>query len=113
MTPKRDGIKEILESGQFPQCNTAACRDHDHIPPEKRVLDPMNFKGEAVKEREFEEHVQHRRKLVREAGSGKDFRMSHSVPADLFHGKIRETGDKEYWNDPSNLRRHKSCEVDP
>ncbi len=109
----RDGIKEILESGQFPTLNTAACRDHDHIPPEKRVFDAVGYQGEARKERAFAEHVQHRRKLVREAGSGKDFRMSHSVPADLYHGKIRETGDPDYWNDPTNLRRHRSCEVDP
>jgi hypothetical protein len=113
MKPKRDGIKEILESGQFPATNTAACRDHDFIPHDKRVIDPMNFKGEVTKEREFEEHIQKRRRLVRDAGSGKDFRMSHSVPADLFHGKIRETGDENYWDDPTNLRRHKSCEVDP
>lgn len=109
----RDGIKEILESGQFPTLNTSACRDHDFIPHEKRVFDDQDLRGEASKEKSFEKHVQHRRRLVRDAGSGKDFRMSHSVPADLYHGKIRETGDEDYWNDPANLRRHKSCEVDP
>lgn len=108
----KDGIKQILESGQFPSVNTAACRDHDFIPHEKRVLDLTDRRSEAVKERAFEEHVQNRRKLVREAGSGTNYRMTHSVPADLYHGKIRETGDKHYWDDPGNLKRHRSCEVD-
>lgn len=109
----KDGIKEILESGQFPTTNTAACRDHDYIPPEKRVFDPMQPRSEVAKERAFEKHITFRRRLVREAGSGTDFRMRYSIPADLYHGKIRETGDPNYWDDPVNLRRHKSCEVDP
>ena len=29
-----------------------------------------------------------------------------------IHGKIKETGDKEYWSDPANMRRHESCRVD-
>ena len=112
MKPKKNGIQEILESGQFPGINTSACRDHDNIPPEKRVVDMVDRRGEVAKERAFHKHIQERRNLVREAGSGTDYRMTHSVPADLFHGKIRETGDKNYWDDPKNRNRHKSCEVD-
>lgn len=112
MKPKKNGIQEILESGQFPGINTSACRDHDNIPADKRVFDQTDRRGEVAKERAFQKHITHRRDLVNRAGSGKDYRMTHSVPADLFHGKIRETGDKQYWEDPKNRDRHKSCEVD-
>ncbi len=106
----KNGIEEILRSGKFPSIDTSACRDHDYIPPEKRVLDLTDRRSEAVKERAFQKHINDRRALVAEAGHSK-IRMSHSVPADLFHGKIRETGDKNYWDDPKNLARHNSCKV--
>lgn len=108
----KNGIEEILKSGRFPGIDTSACRDADYIPPEKRVLDLTDRRGEHTKERAFTKHIDDRRKLAKEAGHGKSYRMSHSVPADLFHGKIRETGDPDYWDNPKNLNRHKSCKVD-
>jgi hypothetical protein len=114
MKPKTNGIQEILESGQFPGLDTSQCRDADDIPQEKRVYDWSDTRSETAKERAFQEHIHERRTLVKEAGRNPNFgRMTHSVPADLFHGKIRETGDKNYWEDPRNVQRHKSCQVDP
>lgn len=108
----KNGIEEILRSGRFPSLNTFDCRDHDDIPPDKRVLDLTDRRSAQTKEKAFGKHISDRRALVAEVGHGRDYRMSHSVPADLFHGKIRETGDKNYWDDPKNLNRHKSCKVD-
>jgi hypothetical protein len=108
----KNGIEEILKSGRFPSLNTSACRDHDYIPPEKRVLDLTDRRSEQTKEKAFQEHINNRRALVADAGHGKQYRMSHSVPADLYYGKIRETGDEKYWDDPKNLSRHNSCKVD-
>jgi hypothetical protein len=112
MGKKFNGIEQILKSGRFPNIDTSGCRDHNYIPPDKRVLDLVDRRGEQEKERAFQKHINDRRALVKEAGHGENYRMSHSVPADLYHGKIRETGDKEYWNDPKNLNRHKDCKVD-
>lgn len=94
------------------QINTGGCKDADFIPPEKRVHDEHNRMSATTKERAFHNHIQQRRAMAAEAGHGKTLRMTHSVPADLYHGKIRETGDKKYWDDPSNLKRHSSCKVD-
>lgn len=90
-------------------CNS----DPDFVKPDKRVFDTMDRRPEAVKEAAFQRHIDERRATVREAGHNPNsMRQTHSVPADLFHGKIRESGDKQYWDDLSNLKKHKSCKVD-
>ncbi len=87
--------------------------DPDYIAPDKRVFDTTDRRSETVKEGAFQKHIDQRRALVREAGHNPNtMRMTHSVPADLFHGKKRETGDPFYWDDPSNLKKHSSCKVD-
>lgn len=96
------------------QVNTAGCKDHDHIPEQKRVADPRGPATQASadrKEAAFRKHIESRRSALREAGNRGGFRHTHSVPADLYHGKIRETGDRNYWSDPANLRRHSSTRV--
>lgn len=91
--------------------DTTGCKDHDFIPPDKRVFDSVQTMSGVRKGKLFTQHVENRRKELREGNHG-DFRQTHSVPADLYHGKIKETGDKEYWSDPANMRRHESCRVD-
>ncbi len=78
------------------------------------MFDDRDQRPEEVKEAAFQRHIDERRKLVRQVGhnSKASLRMTHSVPADLFHGKIRESGDKNYWDDPSNLKKHSSCKVE-
>lgn len=96
------------------QIDTSMCRDHDDIPDGKRVVRGMNDLGKnnaLREERRFHNHIQNRRKELKDGNRG-SMRHTHSVPADLFHGKIRETGDKNYWSDPRNMRKHKSCKVD-
>lgn len=95
--------------------NTASCRDHSDIPEAKRVVRSDLVTGlstvdSAREERRFAEHIRRRRADLVGKQHG-TFRHTHSVPADLYHGKIRETADKRYWDDQKNVRRHKDCEV--
>ncbi len=91
--------------------DTTGCKDHDFIPQDKRVFDSVQTASGERKGKLFTDHINRKRSELREGNRG-DFRQTHSVPADLYHGKIKETGDKEYWSDPANMRRHSSCRVD-
>lgn len=94
-----------------PMLDTSACRDHDDIPHEKRVARSSTPRSSAREEAKFQRHNQERRKQLADGGNRGSIRHTHSVPADLYHGKIRETGDRNYWKDPANVKRHKSTEV--
>jgi len=96
----------------LPQIDTSGCRDHDDIPPGKRVARSTSPRSAVKEEALFQRHIEDRRKVLRDGGNRGSFRHTHSVPADLYHGKIRETGDKNYWSDPANLRKHNTCKVD-
>ena len=93
------------------QIDTSGCKDHDHIPESKRVARSSGPADAAREEARFNSHINERRKLYSQHGQGGSFRHTHSIPADLYHGKIRETGDRSYWQDPKNLNRHKSTKV--
>lgn len=95
--------------------DTSKCRDASEIPANKRVVRSSSIVSgrdvDPVKaERRFHEHIQRRRSELQGQQKGQ-FRHTHSVPADLYHGKIKETGDKEYWSDPGNVSRHRDCKV--
>src|SRR4030095_651874 len=94
--------------------NTSSCKDASHIPESKRVVRSGVVRGKDVnperEERRFAKHISDRRKELAGQQRGA-MRHTHSVPADLYHGKIRETGDKRYWEDPKNVARHKVCKV--
>lgn len=117
-----EGPPEMIECGcgwgmrrdwqaDSPMIDTSACRDHDDIPHEARVARSSAPRSAAREEVRFQKHIHERRKALANGGNRGSIRHTHSVPADLFHGKIRETGDKNYWNDPSNLKRHSSTKV--
>lgn len=121
--PMVEGPPEMIECGcghamhrdwqaDAPMIDTSACRDHDDIPHEKRVARSTTPRSAAREEARFQQHIQGRRKALADGGNRGSIRHTHSVPADLFHGKIKETGDKNYWQDPANLKRHKSTKVD-
>lgn len=94
--------------------DTSACRDHSEIRADKRVR--SGFDGNKSPERvehEFKRHIEQRRSQIRDAGGQRgSIKQTHAVPAHLYHGKIKETGDKDYWSDPKNLSRHTECKVD-
>jgi hypothetical protein len=96
--------------------DTSGCKDHDHIEEGSRV----HYGGErnissgqaaGIEAR----HARHNEKTRRELADGGNrglIRKTMQIPATLFHGKIKETGDRQYWDDPKNRNRHKSCKVD-
>lgn len=95
-----------------PNIDTSNCRDADAIPIEKRVERGMGSMNSGDREeRRFQDHINETRKGIADGGNRGQMKMTHSVPADLYHGKVRETGDKSYWKDPKNLAKHKSCKV--
>lgn len=86
--------------------------DPDEIPQQSRVTEDT-LHGTSVskaikKERAYAKHVA----AVREAQKGrKGGKLVASIPTEVFHGKIRQTGDKRYWDDPANLAKHKAWKV--
>lgn len=94
--------------------NASACKDHDDIPMESRVTSGAHDRGDAGaarKEAGYHKHIKDRRSALADGGNRGSLRHTNSVPAELYHGKIRETGDKQYWSDPKNLARHASTKV--
>ena len=97
------------------QIDTSGCRDHDDIPETSKICPNPNGLTKRQAEnrtRAYSQHLQERRKLLADGGNRGSFRHSHSVPAELYHGKIKQTGDTNYWRDSKNLKRHKSTRVD-
>lgn len=98
----------------MPSICTVGCSgasDPNDIPLGSRVhgsaeRDILPAEGARI-EKAYGQHIQN---LRRSQKPGK-LRMTHSVPAELYHGKIRQTGDKQYWDDPKNQARHKDFEV--
>ncbi len=94
------------------QISTVGTRDHNKIPENKRVQGANSRKAAMAKERAYGQHVHDRRQqLARDGNKKSSFRHKMSIPAEIVHGKIKETGDKAYWDDPKNLARHKDWEV--
>lgn len=98
------------------QIDTSGCRDADDIPEGQRVAyggEANITKGQALAvEAQQQRRVDQTRKDIADGGNKASFKMSHQIPAHLYHGKIKQTGDRHYWDDPKNLNRHKSCKVD-
>jgi len=91
--------------------DTSGCKDHDDIPEDKRVARSKAPRNTAREEARFQRHIEERRSAYAREGQSGSFKHTHSIPADLYHGKIRQTGDKDYWKDPKNLKRHNSTRV--
>lgn len=98
------------------QFNTQSCKDHDEVPAAKRTA-PNLAEGISPaearrRERAYERDVRRKREVAEAAGGNQgSHRMAMSVPTELYHGKIRQTGDKHYWKDPKNRARHKAWKV--
>lgn len=91
-----------------------ADQDVDTVPPEfqvsERVTPETVAQGQRL-ERNYQKGLNDRRKQIAEEGGGA-IKQTHAVPAHLYHGKIRQTGDKSYWLDKKNRDKHKSTRVD-
>lgn len=44
------------------------------------------------------------RKAIKNQGGqkSKTWKLTHSIPAELYYGKVRESGDKHFWSDEKN-----------
>lgn len=93
------------------QFDTSGCRDHNVIPREKRVYVPGSRSDADRREAKIAEGIKQRREQLREGGNQGSVKQTHAIPAELYHGKIRETKDKQYWQDPKNVDRHKDFKV--
>ncbi len=99
------------------QVNTYGCRDHNEVPETKRTVSNlgqgMTKRRARAIERKYAEDVQRKRDVAEAAGGNRGAtRMSHSIPTELYWGKIRETKDKSYWRDKRNVARHKAWKLD-
>ncbi len=97
------------------QIDTSGCRDPDDIPANKQIAfaenDMTSSQASAI-ERRFQRNNAATRKELADGGNQGSIRKTHQIPANLYHGKIKQTGDRDYWNDKKNRDRHKSCKVD-
>lgn len=88
----------------------AGCRDHNEIPRAKRAF-RHGTRAQADKvEANYRKGIAQRKEQLKGGNRG-SIRQTHAIPADLHAGKIRETGDKKYWDDPSNMKRHDAFKV--
>jgi hypothetical protein len=99
------------------QIDTSGCRDHDEIPAEHRIAcgpgDHNLTPGQtAAMEARAQREIEQTRRDLADGGNKGGFRLTNRIPAALYHGKIRETKDPAYWNDPKNRARHRSTKVD-
>lgn len=96
--------------------DTSGCKDADDIPYDKQVAygGAGNITGgqaagiEAVHAR----HNDRTRRELTDGGNRGTIRKTMQIPAALHAGKIKQTGDPHYWDDPKNRARHNSCKVD-
>lgn len=95
--------------------DTSGCQDHSFIPEQSRVVESdrdYNQTRGIRKEKQFDAAIKRRRADLADGGNRGSFRHTHSFPAEFYHGKIRETGDPDYFKDPKNLARHQNMRVD-
>lgn len=92
------------------EADTSGCRDHNFIPEHKRVYRPGTAADASRKEAAYAGHVAERRKQLKDGNKG-SIKQTMAIPADLYHGKLRETGDKNYWADKKNVARHSDFKV--
>lgn len=91
--------------------------DPDHVPPEFGIQRLGHTGGtnaaEAARiEAKYQKDIERKRAMKREAGKSKRaFNMTQSIPAPLYYGKIKQTGDSKYWDDPKNRSKHRSTIV--
>lgn len=98
-------------------------QDPDQVEEKSRMVDTSGMSaGRAAagggmskaratkKEKAYNSYIHERRKIFRD-NKQVGGRMTHQVPVELYHAKIKQTGDKNYWKDPANLNRHTNCKV--
>jgi len=93
------------------QVNTAACQDHNFIPEQHRVLPHHGHVSKQAADRleaAYAQNLKDQRAAVKKTGR---LRKVKSVPAEAYFGKIKQTGDKHYWESPENQAKHKEFDL--
>jgi hypothetical protein len=96
--------------------NTSSCQDVDFIPEKDRIAcgagDQNMTSGQAAAiEKKHAAHNEQTRRDLADGGNRGQMKKKMQIPAALYHGKIKQTGDRNYWDDSKNRNRHKSCQV--
>ncbi len=105
-------VHDLMADLRTVTIDTSACRDHDEVPEQHRIAPQDGVKiSPSKREALYQREIQQKRAQLRDGGNRGDLKQTHSIPAELYHGKIKETGDRNYWKDKKNLKRHKSTEV--
>ena len=96
--------------------DTSGCKDPDDVAPEHRISvskerDLTSRQANSIEKR-HQRKIEKTRRDLADGGNRGVQRMTHQIPAALHAAKIKETGDRDYWNDAKNRNRHKSCKVD-
>jgi len=107
-----EGLAESRERwrdiGGVPQ-NDRVERDNEHgyLPPECRSRDTRH--DPRLSDREVEKQYIERIDELRKEGVVRRGGMRHlaSIPAEDYFGRMKATGDKHYWDDKENLKKHK------
>ncbi len=98
------------------EIDVSGCQDVDEIPHGSQVAyggagNITSGQAAAIEAKHARHNEQTRRDLA-DGGNRGTIRKTMQIPAALHAGKIKQTGDKHYWDDPKNRNRHKSCKVD-
>lgn len=105
------GTRRIFAMPQICTVGCSGASDPDDIPAEFGVTqNPLGGerKQSLALEKAYQRDIEHKRRNKR---SGGPMQLSRSIPAELYHGKIKQTGDKDYWSDPKNRKRHPSTRI--
>jgi hypothetical protein len=101
----------VWEAPQF-ICDRADA-DHNHVPEQYRVSDRVvpetAAQGRAIERAHKEKLARTRREVAENPGSS--FQKEQEIPAHLYHGKIRQTGDRNYWLQKKNRDKHSAFNV--
>lgn len=95
--------------------DTSGCKDHDDVPLKHRVTQRRSFgvseaQGRRI-EAKYAADIAAKRKANKQSSKKGSITMTHSIPTELYHSKIKQSGDRHYWDSPKNLNKHKSCKV--
>lgn len=104
--------RNFLADWKTVHVNTSGCRDHNEVPFHAQVQPHHGHVSKRAAEKleaAYAQHISEQRKAVRRTPGR--LRKTHSMPAELVFGKIRETGDKHYWDDPANRDKHKEFKL--
>lgn len=123
---KHGGLREILKTGQAPGVlvrgdrkgkaftdvapqhqvvdTGGGLKDGKPIPAGKATMRGIGKVRARAREEAHQQNLEAKRSAIRMQGGqkSKDWKLTHSIPAELYYAKIQESKDQNFWNDPKN-----------